>query len=742
MKQIKFLAISILSVMLIAFTGCNREEIEITPDPEIISPEGVTISATIDLDGTKVNYNDDGTTTKVYWNASGEKISMVYSSGTPTESILFTRDGADINTQQTTFSTTFTPLPAPIGNVYFIYPGSTNITTDQTSVSIDFSNQAGTEADASTRHLMVASNYATGLNSWSGVDINFEHKVAMMKIIFKNPAFVNKTISGITITGPGLKNKGTYSLTGDSWNTTSAGNTITINNSFTGDANGEFTVFFAIMAGTGTNTSAYKAYVAVSGNGTYTCDITNGLAPLSGKVYIKEFPTMTPLPERAYNSTYPPHRYVGAFWKADQTGERLIIHTVDVAGDVGIWKVTVDDHGTTGFVDGDIIFSTAPSIDPLVYTNVATDMNTYDADYQVTGGTSVSGNAAIIGDHIRFRIGLKQALGPPTSAPRYAKVKISYAGVAAGADTTYQETHYLYLRQGEEPDFVYRKTDNGSSRNLAVKWSPYNLTATQFNAGSTANEIPVGYKGGVFTNYPSQVGAFFRHTTNLAPQFFVAYTPAPVTITHVHDVLLSTNTWNNQEATTETCPTLNGKTYRRWNMGGTSTLIPYGSLYSLTSSELAQSLVTDPSIPLGNPHTNPTGDPINWPTAAGFYADGFFDRLQLTTTNGSSRIWWVHGDKSTKAATGYIYARPGTYAHIFLPLNGFRTQGSLPNLPRYAHYMSSGFYDANSPQAGLLYFDGPYFIASYYAAVSGGITFAYDITPLNLVYGGVRCVTD
>ena len=92
MKRIKFLTISILSVMLIAFTGCKKEEIEIIPEilPE---PESVTISAAIDIDNTKVNYDVQYAITKVYWNAN-EDISMVYSSAPANEYVLFFMAGA------------------------------------------------------------------------------------------------------------------------------------------------------------------------------------------------------------------------------------------------------------------------------------------------------------------------------------------------------------------------------------------------------------------------------------------------------------------------------------------------------------------------------------------------------------------------------------------------------------------------------------------------------------------------
>ena len=620
MKRIKFSAITILSVMLIAFTGCNREDIEITPD---ILLEGVTISASIDLDDTKVNYEDQlNGWSKVNWNLTGENISMVYSTSAQNE-ILFSKNCTGVG-RSASFGTTST-LPNPnLDNVYFIYPGHSGIKTNHTDVAIDFSNQDGTEAGAATKHLMVA-DYGS-LTSWSGVNLMFQNKVALMKLTFKHDDFKNKTIPGVSISGTDLMSDGNYNLSTGAWSA-GAGSTdpITLSNSFSANANGEFTVFFAIIP---SSISNLMATVQLAGK-TYQCTITNAVNLTSGKIYIKGPLTMTPLPG-GFPVTN--HKYVGAYWKAMQTGERLIVHPV-ATGETGPWSVSVLSYGSTGFMEGDIVFSTAPSIDPLIYTSGAADMNTYDAAYQVTGGYSVSGNAVNVGDYITFRIGLTSTLGDATSDPRYAVVRITYGG---------GKTHDIYLRQGEEADYVFRPTDTYGSppvqRAKAVKWSPYNITAPEFIAGSHADYHPVSYKSGVPTNYPSQAGALFQMANQTNPRY--AYRPTGM-ISTIDGGTLDGH-WDMFASIHDVCPS----GYRRFDIGP-SILAQYTEFYQSLS----------PGHKLSETYPQPTTD--------GWYADGFSDRREMQTGD------HARADGAQIAYIGKIVINDASLAHIFVPYAGY-----------------------------------------------------------------------
>ena len=646
-KGIKILA----AVMLIAFAGCNREEIEIIPD---ILPGDVTISATIDLDDTKVNYVDQGNGwSKVNWNESDEYISMVYNT-TSTDAILFEKSCTS-TTQSARFRSISTLPPPTINDVYMIYPGHSGIKSNDTDVAIDFSVQDGTKASAATKHLMVAP-YGT-LNSWNGVNFIFNHKVAMMQLTLSNTAFKNKDITEVKIIGTGLVNKGSYNLANESWSaTTGASNTITITRNTTnttqlkGDNSGNFTIFFAIMPDF--NITNFKAIAKVEGY-TYDCNISTGVTPEAGKLYIK-----TNLPMTSTTTGTPTGgagtAYVGAFWKANQRGERLIAIKAATSGP---WSVSVSDKG--GFANDDILFSTASSDDPYIYTNNAADMNTYDAAYQVVNGstTGITGQYVTAGGYIFFRIGLATTHNVTIGEPaRYGKITLNY-----------NSTNYvIYLRQGEDPDYLMRTNDaigswgtSTGARPNAAKWSPYNLTAEGYNNGSTAQSIEVGYRGGKFADYPTQAGAFFQWANANKPTY--AWNP---TIPSSEESVpgwqnnYPTTYWNSLSGTHEVCPS----GYRRFTDGSTSGMVQTPS----ASTEYVQSLYLNPQSGKTNSVTNSV-----W----GYYADGYFDRRPIISSVTGTTMSAV-GSGSTVAYIGRMFYNSSTGANIFFPAAGYRADFS------------------------------------------------------------------
>ena len=666
MKGIK-LAISILSIMLIAFTGCNREEIEITPE---ILPESVTISASIDIDDTKVNYVDQGTvvkTHKVYWNAN-EDISMVYSTGTASEFILFSKDGDDSNVQNAIFGTS-SALPAPtINDVYFISPGNGGIKTNQTSVSIDFSHQDGSHADAATRHLMVA-DYGD-LSSWSGVNVSFQHKVAIMKLKFYFPSNADDCfVTEIRFSGAGLINKGTYDLATDTWTADpDAGEIITIK--FGGDGlntyEGDIEVFFAIIPGT--TITNYKAYAVVEdlygyghGKKTYAFNVTSSVKTTAGKVYIKELSSPTIVTPNPTNQQF----YTGAFWRHNQTGERLISLPMS-ASDLGPWIVEVENYGYPGtqFNVGEIVFSKTPSTDPNINNlSLAADMNNLANDvlYNVNNGTkTIGGNITSAGSYITFRVGLTSNLpGGEFGQPKYALIRVIYAGGA--------KTHSIFLRQGQEADYLMRPSDPpAGQRTSAVKWSPYNLTVPQFNTGtSVVGAIQVGINGtsnggvpGVWTDYPSKVGAHFQwgaHATLHPPRY--AYNPA-VSQTLPGSgfaTVGSTDHWSVMSATHETCPV----GYRRFGIGATNA---YVNNVNLANNEYFQSLAANLTGELTKAQT--AVPPIFANMLLGKYADGYYDRRSHAHATIRPSIY--------VANPGVLFYNIRNLATLFMPTSGAR----------------------------------------------------------------------
>ncbi len=158
--------------------------------------------------------------------------------------------------------------------------------------------------------------------------------------------------------------------------------------------------------------------------------------------------------------------YVGAFWKADQIGERLI----KMGAPAGDWTATVIEGADWVKLDQ------RDSEDPNINTNSAADMITYDRTYQVSGTTATTVTGTIeAGEEIYFRIGLKSTLASATTAPRYGVVLLTYEN-----NTKY---HKIYLRQGEEADYLMRPQDSNGAGTITTQWG-----------GTAANPRPVARK--------------------------------------------------------------------------------------------------------------------------------------------------------------------------------------------------------------------------------------------------------
>ncbi|MDR1372625.1 MAG: InlB B-repeat-containing protein [Dysgonamonadaceae bacterium] len=366
--------------------------------------------------------------------------------------------------------------------------------------------------------------------------------------------------------------------------------------------------------------------------------------------------------------------YVGAFWKNNQTGERLIrIPVGNSADNLGNWSAVV--------VDGDFIkMDTSPTTDNGVNWDAPAtpdDMNTADALHQVSGtATAVSGTVAANGT-IYFRIGLTSAI-PTGSAPRYGRILLSY--------NNNNKQQYLYIRQGENDDYVFRPEDamNGGSntvsgnRDLAAKFSPYNLTASTLTDGSTYVQIATG--GGEFVKYPTQAGAFFQWAA-ISGYERRAYHPATTTsLSSDWSDVNATGRWtgtNPLNSTHETCPS----GWRRPTAGRTDdTSMPLAS-----ESELMQSLF---STTFNGSNSNNGNYRY-----CGYYADGYFDRRQIVNAVGSSAASNSAVSASTKdvAYIGALFVNPATNASLFVPAAGSRntSNGGLTQAGNQGRYWCS-----------------------------------------------------
>ncbi len=379
--------------------------------------------------------------------------------------------------------------------------------------------------------------------------------------------------------------------------------------------------------------------------------------------------------------TVPDNGYVGAFWRADQSGERLIrIPYTDVIK--GDWIATV--------IEGEdwIILDTEKSADPGVTWNESTenpqDMMLYDAVYQLSGDdTSVAGTVEDSSDELYFRIGLRSTISANNS-PRYGVILVS---VTHEHTTIYWR---IFVRQDEQDDYLMRPEDpqeDGTgfgtpNRPHAVKISVFNLTAQDYmdnpdymtSAGTSISaHKALDIQGGAFTLYPTQAGAFFSWATTTTGVMRRAWHPSiPNSGTQISSFPTgySSSTWPSLEATHETCPV----GYRR-PMDHT-TLTSVVTSVDPADSELRQSLF---STPPGNSSVSAQATMYG-----GYYADGFFDRRAIRNENSTNT---AEPNNAVEIATTYVgYAGVVFYnqfnnASLFFPFTGYRDQRGILSIP-------------------------------------------------------------
>lgn len=425
-----------------------------------------------------------------------------------------------------------------------------------------------------------------------------------------------------------------------------------------------------------------------------------------GKGRVKVLASQTYKTETIAHST---RTYVGAFWRATQTGERLI-RIPYASGNQGAWTATVIKGAdwiildTQDSDDGNIGWKTGAD------ESLVGDMNdpTNDALYQVSGSTtSVGGTQGTTSDsYIYFRIGLKSAHTPTHNAPaRYGLVLLTY--------NNGNKVQRIWIRQGEDADYLLRNGvaadayDGSSLRTLSVPYSVYNLTAAEFLDPITDENIEVTAKGGKFVAYPSQAGAFWQYAT---PGIY-AFSPvnpsssgdAPMGFTMTRD----DGYWGNSSSVDsskktgeiyETCP----PGYRRPTDGSkTNTNRVEVTNVNANNSEMAQSLLLNPT----SGQTAITGTNLNgiW----GYYADGFFDRRKIGKQEAFSNAQdnaAVDMDKSTVAYRGILCYNSASAASIFFPAPGDRSvNGCLSYTGNFGRYWSSS--SSTNMNGWYLYFE-------------------------------------
>lgn len=367
-------------------------------------------------------------------------------------------------------------------------------------------------------------------------------------------------------------------------------------------------------------------------------------------IHVTKFPSVANITDIILSNSY-----VGAFWKANQQGERLIRiprsgTTVD-----GKWTAIVIDGqdwmhlDTQMTTDLNVGWRTDGSPDE---TNVDNGNDTgFDAEHSVNGNLKyVTGTLSPTDNYIYFRIGLNSIYSPTQAAPaRYGIVLLAYANN--------KQMQRIWIRQGEGDDYVFSNTDpvpsGGTRGGVCVRFSPYNLTAP---AGKMNTEL--GVNGGVFTAYPSQGGALFFWANNTTAWTQVGAAPGWIK----NEIV---GFWNTLGATSETCP----PNYHRPNNGSITA--------STNGTDAPQSEVYQ-SLWLNSQLSETAGSVTN--SVSGYYADGYFDRRKILTGTTSSGFSVVSStDPYNVAYKGRLFYNPTNYASLFIPYAGRRADANVPS---------------------------------------------------------------
>jgi len=313
--------------------------------------------------------------------------------------------------------------------------------------------------------------------------------------------------------------------------------------------------------------------------------------------------------------------YVGAFWKNNQTGERLIrIPRPATGASDGAWTARVVTGNTW------IVLDNQASADGNVWTSGGPNISGNDAGFESGSTYKVTGNATTVSGvmnagtpQIYFRIGLTSP--NPGSTPRYGTVLLTYAN--------HNFSQRIWIRQGDDADNI-----SGTSPHSDVKWSPYNVGLY---------DTPGYYGNGVLVDYPTKAGYFYQWGSST---------------TGFHPTIPAGAIGSSYPYPTGTLPNICPSGYA----------VPTGGLSGLSQIE---SLTTTLAA------NGMGGFPADIKMVSGYYADGYFDRRQLVASISSTGTELANaavsaGDDQV-AYRGTLFYNPTSEKSLFLPSSGFRS---------------------------------------------------------------------
>nr|AIA99561.1 hypothetical protein [uncultured bacterium contig00003(2014)] len=414
-------------------------------------------------------------------------------------------------------------------------------------------------------------------------------------------------------------------------------------------------------------TQKYNSIAAAAYTGTTprTGSFTIVAGNLRKTIRVTQFP-----PAAEITDAIIPNSYVGAFWRNDQSGERLI--RIPSGAGNGDWTAIVAEG--EDWIHLDTEMTSDPNVGWLDGANETDviDGNDpgFDDTYFVNGNLKdVHGEVNTDNPEIYFRIGLNSQYAPTDNAPaRYGVVLLAYGG-----NTNMQR---IWIRQGEGADYVFKNSDpvnsaGITSRTVTVRFSPYNLTAETFGVSVSINGATddPAFQPAVFSDYPSQAGAYWQWASSTQPRY--AYSPVGNAATNYNgNSGVPTTDWATNGAINESCPT----GYRRPYDGPIS---GYVNIAGISQSEPLQSLWLNPQLYLDYNQDN---------ASIGYYADGFFDRRQLETPDGtpSTSGSTVAANTLDVAYRGCVFHNPTSHASLFIPFSGSRDSNNSLALPGQA----------------------------------------------------------
>ncbi|MCL1974116.1 MAG: BACON domain-containing protein [Bacteroidetes bacterium] len=373
-------------------------------------------------------------------------------------------------------------------------------------------------------------------------------------------------------------------------------------------------------------------------------------------IFVAQAPA-NPLPPSVPAGVTP---YVGAFWRANETGERLI--RIQNMGASGKWSAIV------WYFDGRNLWH--PEVgDGIVLAaggspNIGGDPEANQLPARSFG--YAEGEFSPSNQEILFRIGLqrpfsafsKNADFTHTFPARYAVVFINYGG---------NKNMRIYIRQGEDPDYMTPPNPAPD-----IRFSPYNL-------GNVNDVQYVAKYPNRFVAYPTQAGWLYQwgYSATLA---------APLAYHPINPLTATPSGWSGN--------------------------LSFNPLYSL-----AQACPDNYSLP---EHSSTsaglsvlTGAASSW----GYYADGFFDRRSLNSASfghpaGINPAVAVSVNPANQADVQNIdvayvgrlfYNAAANYASLFFPAAGYRYQDGATNNVGWLDYAGvTGSYWSSTPVTGSL----------------------------------------